>query len=399
MSTDSVDPPIAASGTVYPAISDTDMQEKDPMFQVLQTGRLKRVSKPTQKIKENFDITKEEFCDNLNDLWQRTEHYIAALSRHDSDAAKLTTELNRLSAAYERYQRLSAKYVTFLNNADFEDATAELAERENLLQAKDAAVKNAKDKAELRIAHLQEVRSHRSASTKHTLSSSRSSRSRRSALQDKLIEIRADAEEASVRRSFAEKEAEMAQRQAEAKADMAKKQAEVAQLEAETEARLKILQMEKEEAAALAKLKVLEQALDQDSDLDCSIPADVEDPADRTANYVLKQSSPEPSAKRHAPAPRQTDYTAVPVKHQMMPPTQSKVISSIIPADPPETKPQLNPYATSFHPDLSPPHKPENPYALRVSQGSRIHQMDIHVLVVKSKDFRRGVCCYSRDIC
>ncbi|KAM3920301.1 uncharacterized protein RB166_014696 [Leptodactylus fuscus] len=255
------------------------------MFQDVQIERLKRVSKPTQKIRENFEITKEEFCDNLDELWRRTEHYIAALSRHDSDAAKLVTTLNRLSAAYERHQRLSAKYVTFLSNADFDDAIAELTERENLFQTKDAAVKNARDKAELRIAHLQEVRSHRSTSSKHTLSSSRSSRSRRSALHDKLIEIRADAEEASVRRSFAEKEAEMAQRQAEAKAEMAKKEAEMAQKqaeakaemakkEAETEAQLKILQMEREEAAALAKLKVLEQALDQDADLDCSIPAE-----------------------------------------------------------------------------------------------------------------------------
>ncbi|KAM3936531.1 uncharacterized protein RB166_004754 [Leptodactylus fuscus] len=248
------------------------------MFQDVQIERLKRVSKPTQKIRENFEITKEEFCDNLDELWRRTEHYIAALSRHDSDAAKLVTTLNRLSAAYERYQRLSAKYVTFLSNADFDDAIAELTERENLFQTKDAAVKNARDKAELRIAHLQEVRSHRSTSSKHMLSSSRSSRSRRSALHDKLIEIRADAEEASVRRSFAEKEAEMAQRQAEAKAEMAKKEAEakaeMAKKEAETEAQLKILQMEREEAAALAKLKVLEQALDQDADLDCSIPAE-----------------------------------------------------------------------------------------------------------------------------
>ncbi|KAM3913258.1 uncharacterized protein RB166_018562 [Leptodactylus fuscus] len=262
-----VDSPVTASGTVHPAIRDSDVQETDSMFQDVQIERLKRVSKPTQKIRENFEITKEEFCDNLDELWRRTEHYIAALSRHDSDAAKLVTTLNRLSAAYERHQRLSAKYVTFLSNAEFDDAIAELTERENLFQTKDAAVKNARDKAELRIAHLQEVRSHRSTSSKHTLSSSRSSRSRRSALHDKLIEIRADAEEASVRRSFAEKEAEMAQRQAEAKAEMAKK-------EAETEAQLKILQMEREEAAALAKLKVLEQALDQDADLDCSIPAE-----------------------------------------------------------------------------------------------------------------------------
>ncbi|KAM3932741.1 uncharacterized protein RB166_005773 [Leptodactylus fuscus] len=257
------------------------------MFQDVQIERLKRVSKPTQKIRENFEITKEEFCDNLDELWRRTEHYIAALSRHDSDAAKLVTTLNRLSAAYERHQRLSAKYVTFLSNAEFDDAIAELTERENLFQTKDAAVKNARDKAELRIAHLQEVRSHRSTSSKHTLSSSRSSRSRRSALHDKLIEIRADAEEASVRRSFAEKEAEMAQRQAEAKAEMAKK-------EAETEAQLKILQMEREEAAALAKLKVLEQALDQDADLDCSIPAEVEDPADPTLLTQKLGSVPSP---------------------------------------------------------------------------------------------------------
>ncbi|KAM9313163.1 uncharacterized protein PAF06_011121 [Gastrophryne carolinensis] len=376
-----IDSSVIEQREVNPATRDSDKQGTDSMFQEEQIVRSKRVSKPTLKIIENYEVNKEEFCDNLDVLWQRTEHYIAAISRNDSDAAKITTTLNRLSAAYEGYQRLSAKYITFLSNADFDDATAELAETETLLQTKDTIVKDAKDKAELRIAHLQEVRSHQSTSTKRTQSSSRTSRSRRSALHDRLIEIRADAEEASVRSAFAKKEAEIAQRRT--RAEMAKREAEMAQRQAEAkaemvnreaEAQLKILQMEKEEAAALAKLKVLEQALGQDTDLDGSIPAgmEVEDPADRTANYVLKQSSPTPPAMLPTPAALQTYHTAVPVKHQMMPPTQIKVISSIIPADPPEAKPQLNPYATSFNPDSSQPHMPEYLHAPGISQGNLV---------------------------
>ncbi|XP_044152085.1 uncharacterized protein LOC122939923 [Bufo gargarizans] len=239
----------------HPAPKNSDMQEAESMLTEEQAVRFKRVIKPTQKIRENFEATKEEFSDNLNDLWQRTEHYIAALLWYNNDPTKLTTTLNRLTNSYVRYQRLSAKYITFLSDSDFDEASDELSERKNLLEEKDAIVQDAKSKAELRIAHLQEARSHRSTSSKHTkytLSSSKTSRSGRSALHDKLIEVRAEAEEASVRTSFAKKEAEITKKKAE--------------MEAETEAQLKILQTEREEAATLAKLKVLEQALGQGTD-------------------------------------------------------------------------------------------------------------------------------------
>ncbi|KAM8952908.1 uncharacterized protein RCH25_043648 [Pelodytes ibericus] len=79
-------------------------------------------------------------------------------------------------------------------------------------------------------AHLLETRSHRSTSTKCTAPSSRSSRSRNSILNDKLIEARADAEAKKVQSSFVRKQAE-------------------------EEAQIKILQMEGEKAASLARLK------------------------------------------------------------------------------------------------------------------------------------------------
>lgn len=69
-------------------------------------------------------------------------------------------------------------------------------------------MQDAKDKAELRFAQLQETRCHKSTSTKLTKCSSRSS------LSDNLIEACASLEAKKVRSSFARKEAEIAAHQA-----------------------------------------------------------------------------------------------------------------------------------------------------------------------------------------
>ncbi|KAM8952907.1 uncharacterized protein RCH25_043646 [Pelodytes ibericus] len=119
---------------------------------------------------------------------------------------------------------------TFLQDSNIEDSSAELTRTNALNRQRDLEVQNAKLKAELRIAHLLETRSHRSTSTKCTAPSSRSSRSRNSILNDKLIEARADAEAKKVQSSFVRKQAE-------------------------EEAQIKILQMEGEKAASLARLK------------------------------------------------------------------------------------------------------------------------------------------------
>ncbi|XP_073422996.1 uncharacterized protein [Dendrobates tinctorius] len=253
-----------------------------------------------------------------------------------------------------------------------EDAPAELAERETLLQEKTSLVRDAQDKAELRIAHLQEARSHRTTSTKITSSSSRSSHSRKSTLSDKILEIRAAAEEARVKSSFAKREAEV-----EVEAQM------------EAQRKLKILQAEREEATALAKLKALEQALGQEDNLDCLIPGEMEDSADRTSDYVLRHLT-------SAPAPPPVSNTDAPASQEMLPPT-AKVTSSTNsqfrpqPAEPIETKPQFNPYAASFRPDLSQSYKPENLYPLRIPQ--------VHPATMTGRsdmsDFARYMICWA----
>ncbi|XP_073505330.1 uncharacterized protein [Phyllobates terribilis] len=298
---------MSTKGTVDPSVGEahhvpdtTDVPGAESTLTAEQDVRPKRVTKPTQKVRENLETTRNEFPDNIDHLWGRVDHYLAALPRANNDAADLTAKLKSLSAAYDRYQRLSVKYIAFQRNCDMDDAPAELAERETLLQEKTAIVREAQDKAELRIAHLQEVRSHRTASTKITSRSSRSSQSKKSTLSDKILEIRASAEEARVRSSFARKEAELE-----------------AQLKKQ-EAQLKMLQTEREEAATLAKLKVLEQALSQDANMDCFIPGEMEDPADRTTDYVLKHL---PSV----PAPPPIHHTDAPVSQEMSPPTADKV--------------------------------------------------------------------------
>ncbi|XP_077137605.1 uncharacterized protein LOC143803713 [Ranitomeya variabilis] len=311
---------MSIKGTVDPSASEAhqvpdtiDAAGAEPTLTTEQDVRPRRVTKPTQKVRENFETTRDEFHDNLEHLWGRVDHYLAALPRYHSDAAGLTATLKSLSAAYDHYQRLSVKYITFLSNCVMEDAPAELTERETLLQEKTSLVRDAQDKAELRIAHLQEVRSHRTTSTKITARSSRSSHSRKSTLSNKLLEI------------------------------------------------------QREEATALAKLKVLEQALGQDDNSDCLIPEEMEDAADRTTDYVLRHST-------SAPAPPPVSNTDVPASQEMSPPTADKVTSSTNPqfrqqpTEPLETKPQFNPYAASFRPDLSQSYKPENLHSLRIPQ-------------------------------
>lgn len=86
------------------------------------------------------------------------------------------------------------------------DDSSELTRANALNQRRDLLVQNAQCKADLRIAQLQETRSHRSTSTKHTARSSRSSLSRSSTLSDKLIEARASLEANKVQSSFTSKD-------------------------------------------------------------------------------------------------------------------------------------------------------------------------------------------------
>ncbi|XP_041417427.1 uncharacterized protein LOC121393319 [Xenopus laevis] len=439
----------------------TDIQGENPIYTAEQSVRPKRIIKPSQKSRENYEITRDEFSSNLSELWDRTVQCMSVLSHSNNDAADLRDCINRLSANYERYQRLSAKYTTFLKDTNIEESSAELTRSEALDQERVLLVQSTKDKAELKITHLQETRSHRSTSSRLTSRSSKTSHSRKSTLSDKLIEARANAEAVKVQISYAKREvklkaevakqqaevarqqseaaaevakqqaevarhqaeaaAEAARQQSEAAAEVARKQAEAARKRAEMEAELEILQMEKEKAAAIARLKVFEQALGEWHEPDCPIPAESEDPVERTSKYVLNQDSSNDNQSilqnpRITPAThntgqpllpvttntavpystqtmelplltqRQTNYTDVVTQHEMIPPTISQVNSSdkpqfkLEPASALETKPLLNAYATSFYPGSSHLYTPGslyNPQVPQVTQAPKSERSDL----------------------
>ena len=280
---------------MQPDTDHQEVQEAEPTLSADQVVRPRRSLKPTIKVRENYQTTKDELCDNLEELWERVSSLMSGL-KSSGDTTSLQVAIRRLNTAHEGYKRLSTRYITFLKNANNDEALSELSKAESIDIQRDAMVLLAKDKAELRISHLQETRSHRSNSSKHSSRSYRSSCSRSSTLSDRLLEARINAEQSKVRRSFTEKEA-LAKAEAQAKRAEAEAQAKRAEAEAEAkraEARIKILESEMEEEVALAKVRLLEQALSQGLDPVCSLPQEVEDPADRTSDYVLEQLSASP---------------------------------------------------------------------------------------------------------
>ncbi|KAM3855873.1 uncharacterized protein M6D78_000931 [Vipera latastei] len=78
--------------------------------------------------------------------------------------------------------------------------------------------------------------------------------------------------------------------EAQNKAHQAEVEAQNKARQAESKYKIKILRMEREETAARAKLKVYEQAMQEGTDVDCSIPIEVEDPMESTSQYVLKHN-------------------------------------------------------------------------------------------------------------
>lgn len=78
--------------------------------------------------------------------------------------------------------------------------------------------------------------------------------------------------------------------QAEMKAQQAAQQAVADTQQAEADSLIKILLMEREEAAALARLRALEQAMRESANSDSSILAELQDPVKCTSEYVLKHN-------------------------------------------------------------------------------------------------------------
>ncbi|KAM9316433.1 LOW QUALITY PROTEIN: uncharacterized protein PAF06_007453 [Gastrophryne carolinensis] len=219
-------------------------------------------------------------------------------------------------------------------------------------------VQDVKDKVELCITQLQETRSHRSSSSKHSSRSYRSPCSRSSALSDRLLEARISAEQSKVRRSYIEKEA--------------------------------LARAEMEEKIALAQVRLLEQALSQSLDPVCLPPQEIDDPFDRTSDYVRKElfspppvssnvqakktetsKSVPPAVPAQPTAPEQANnhHPDTPSQGQLLQQDEYQVFSGLPPqlkqqsSESTEAKPQLNPAATSFYPGTSHPFTPSNPYA------------------------------------
>ena len=365
---------------MQPDTDHQEVQEAEPTLPADQVVRPRRSLKPTIKVRENYQTTKDELCDNLEELWERVSSLMSGL-KSSGDTSSLQVGIRRLNTAHEGYKRLFTRYITFLKNVNNDEALSELSKAESIDIQRDTMVLLAKDKAELRISHLQETRSHRSNSSKHSSRSYRSSCSRSSTLSDRLLEARINAEQSKVRRSFTEKEAL-------AKAEA--KRAEAEAKRADAEARIKILESEMEEEVALAKVRLLEQALSQGLDPVCSLPQEVEDSADRTSDYVLKQLSASPpvcstvqadNAETSKSSPPTVPFTAPEQPDGVHPdvPSQGQLLRNYkkghqaFPGLPPqlkqqssrstETRSQLNPAAASFYLDASHPFTPQSLHA------------------------------------
>ncbi|KAM3938230.1 uncharacterized protein RB166_011994 [Leptodactylus fuscus] len=359
-----------------------------------QDSRPVRSLKPTVKVLENYHYMKDEFNDNLHDLWERVTSLMSSIQRHKNDAASLQDTIKRLDVTHGRYKRLSTRYAAFLKDSNIDEALSELSKADSTNRERDAAVQDAKDKAELHITYLQEARSNRSGSSKHSSRSYRSSCSRTSALSDRILEARLNAERSKLRRSYAEKKAEA---EAEAKKAEAETEAKKAMAEAEAEAKAKILQTEMEEKIALAEVTILEQALKQNLDPICLPPLEEDDPAVRTRVYVQRQISaahafssdilpdnvetsksaqptvpvlPTASAETqdqcHNVSPQEQQSSQNDHKTHSSPSPQFKPQSS----KSPEVKPQLNPAATSFYPGAIHPFTPHSLYAQGAPQAN-----------------------------
>ncbi|OCT88352.1 hypothetical protein XELAEV_180169872mg, partial [Xenopus laevis] len=295
----------------------TDIQGENPIYTAEQSVRPKRIIKPSQKSRENYEITRDEFSSNLSELWDRTVQCMSVLSHSNNDAADLRDCINRLSAKYEHYQRLSAKYTTFLKDTNIEESSAELTRSETVDKERVLLVQSAKDKAELKITHLQETRSHRSTSSRLTSRSSKTSHSRKSTLSDKLIEARANAEAVKVQISYAKREvklkaemqAEAAHQQSEAAAEVAKQQAEAARQEAEA------ARQQSEAAAEAARQQA--EAAHQQSEAAAEVAKQQAEAAQQQAEAARPQSeAAAEAARQQAEVARQQAEAAAEVARQ-----------------------------------------------------------------------------------
>ncbi|XP_041435712.1 uncharacterized protein LOC121399340 [Xenopus laevis] len=245
----------------------------------------KRRIKPSVKRIETYEARKDEINDGLSNLWNKTDHCITVAEETGNTRLQLTDALIRLKTAYSNYKRLAEKYSSFLSNARMKEAIQELNAFTIMDQQRLITFLQTTTRLETRIAQLQDNASKASTSSRRSKGPSRSlhSVSQKSSLSSQIIRARAEAEAAKV-------QAQCIKREAALKAHIANTQAEAARKQAEAEAQLEVLQKEREAAAAIAKLNVLEQAFEEEElevDRPClTTPAD---PVMRTLRFVLDQ--------------------------------------------------------------------------------------------------------------
>eukprot|EP00079_Xenopus_tropicalis_P037650 XP_017951421.1 PREDICTED: uncharacterized protein LOC101733395 isoform X1 [Xenopus tropicalis] len=238
----------------------------------------KRRIKPSVKRIETYEAQKDEINDGLSDLWNKTDHCITIADEAGNTRLQLTDALIRLKTAYFNYKRLAEKNSSFLSNARMEEALQELNAFTIIDQQRQITFLQATSRMETRIAQLQDNASKASTSSRRSKGLSRSLHSvlQKSSLSSQIIRARAEAEAAKVQAQCIKREAAL--------------KAHIARNQAETKAQLEVLQKEREEAAAIAKLNVLEQAFEEEEAevyRPClTTPAD---PVMRTLQFVLDQ--------------------------------------------------------------------------------------------------------------
>lgn len=242
----------------------TPAQDTEP------TDLPKHSVKPTWKVMENYEALRTELFNSLKLIWDK----IAFESNTVSVELELLTlqgAIKQLSISYELYQLTSDKFINVLQNMNTELSLEELKNFKALNLERDSFIQQTKSKAEAKIELLQDTASHRSVSTRHSKRSSRSHSSRYSTLSERLINARAEVEASKVQVAYAEKTARQ-------------------------RATIEILNEQCKHDAAMAKLRVLEQAISADEgasekdSINLNI-ADMEDPLKRTKDYVLSHCS------------------------------------------------------------------------------------------------------------
>ncbi|KAM4032594.1 uncharacterized protein ACNLHF_019812 [Anomaloglossus baeobatrachus] len=282
-------------------------QEEDRDSHLHYSERSKRLIKPTWKVKENLETARSERFTHTALLWQRVQKQVTVLSAPGAHELPPEGALEQLYSAYQSYKEICKKYSSTLLRANTSESQKELQDFQQLNAERDRTVRDIVSETEAKMVQMSGAASYKSRSIKSSRHSLKSGSSRYSTLSDQLIKARTEAETTKVHAIFAQREAEV-------KAESAHKEAEMKAESARTEAEIEALQKECEHVAAMARLKVFEQALGGSQEGSASLcDLDTEDSLKRTRDYVLSQVDELPTttnipiSANTSPEPQDTD--------------------------------------------------------------------------------------------